>query len=182
MHPYPASALWTPACWSWAWRPGCAAPTAPADPSQAISPDTLLKFGFAAGTYGADPSDGLVLRDCRIANAVRCVPPANLPLPAEVATCNRFLSAELAAMPSLRMVLSLGVLAHAAMLRANGLPASRLRFRHGETHTLPDGLKLTNSYHVSRYNTSTRRLTPLMFEEVVQAIRSDLDGGVDQPA
>ena len=144
--------------------------------------ETLLKFGFAAGTYGADPSDGLVLQDCRIANAVRCVPPANLPLPAEVATCNRFLSAELGAMPSLRIVLSLGVLAHAAMLRANGLPASRLRFRHGEIHTLPDGLKLTNSYHVSRYNTSTRRLTPLMFEEVVQAIRSDLDGGVDQPA
>ena len=137
--------------------------------------ETLLKFGFAEGTYRAEPRDGLTLQDCRITNAVRCVPPANLPQPAEVATCNRFLAAELAAMPSLRIVLSLGVLSHAAMLRASALPASRLRFRHGEIHTLPDGLKLANSYHVSRYNTSTRRLTTQMFEEVVAAIRAELD-------
>ena len=137
--------------------------------------ETLLKFGFAAGSYAADPSDGLTLRDCRITNAVRCVPPANLPLPAEVATCNRFLAAELAAMPALRIVLSLGVLSHAAMLRASSLPVSRLRFRHGEIHTLPDGLRLANSYHVSRYNTSTKRLTTQMFEDVVAAIRHELD-------
>ncbi len=137
--------------------------------------ETLLKFGFAQGSYGADPADGLTLHDCRITNAVRCVPPANLPLPAEVATCNRFLAAELAALPGLRMVLSLGVLAHAAMLRASGLPATRLRFRHGEVHTLPDGLKLVNSYHVSRYNTSTRRLSTQMFEDVVAGIRAALD-------
>ena len=137
--------------------------------------ETLLKFGFAEGTYRAEPRDGLTLQDCRITNAVRCVPPANLPQPAEVATCNRFLAAELAAMPSLRIVLSLGVLSHAAMLRASALPASRLRFRHGEIHTLPDGLKLANSYHVSRYNTSTRRLTTQMFEEVVAAIRAELN-------
>jgi uracil-DNA glycosylase len=136
--------------------------------------ETLLKYGFAQGRYGADPNDGLTLHDCRITNAVRCVPPANLPLPAEVATCNRFLTAELTAMPSLRVVLSLGVLSHAAMLRASGLPASRLRFRHGEMHTLPDGLKLANSYHVSRYNTSTRRLTVRMFEEVVAAIKAEV--------
>jgi uracil-DNA glycosylase family 4 len=132
--------------------------------------ETLLKFGLARGTYAADPADGLTLCDTRITNAVRCVPPANLPEPAEVATCNRYLAAELGAMPALRVVLSLGVLSHAAVLRANGLPVTRLRFRHGEVHTLPDGLKLVNSYHVSRYNTSTRRLTPSMFEDVVANI------------
>lgn len=138
--------------------------------------ETLLKYGFAQGAYGADPQDGLTLNDCRITNAVRCVPPANLPQPAEVSTCNRFLAAELAAMPSLRVVLSLGVLSHAAVLRACALPVSRLRFRHGAIHVLPDGLKLANSYHVSRYNTSTRRLTPQMFEDVVLAIKTELAG------
>jgi uracil-DNA glycosylase len=132
--------------------------------------ETLLKFGLANGTYGADAADGFTLRGCRVTNAVRCVPPANLPQPAEVATCNRFLTAEIAAMPNLRVMLSLGVLSHAAVLRASGLPASRLRFRHGEIHTLPDGLKLADSYHVSRYNTSTRRLTPAMFESVVASV------------
>ncbi len=136
--------------------------------------ETLIKFGFATGVYGADAGDGLALQDCRITNAVRCVPPANLPQPAEVTTCNRFLAAELAAMPALRVVLSLGVLSHAAMLRASSLPVSRLRFRHGEVHELPDGLKLANSYHVSRYNTSTKRLTTRMFEDVVAAIRDEL--------
>ena len=137
--------------------------------------ETLLKFGFANGTYGAEATDGLTLRDCRITNAVRCVPPANLPQPAEVATCNRFLAAELAAMPALRVVLSLGVLSHAAMLRASNLPLTRLRFRHGEMHTLPDGLRLVNSYHVSRYNTSTKRLSTEMFEDVVRGIREELE-------
>ncbi len=136
--------------------------------------ETLLKFGFASGVYGAECTDGLTLNDCRITNAVRCVPPANLPVPAEVATCNRFLTAELAAMPALRVVLSLGVLSHAAMLRASALPVTRLRFRHGEMHTLPDGLKLANSYHVSRYNTSTKRLSTQMFEDVVGMIKEEL--------
>jgi uracil-DNA glycosylase family 4 len=132
--------------------------------------ETLLKYGFAAGAYGADAGDGLSLVGCRIANAVRCVPPANLPEPGEVKTCNRFLVAEFAAMANLRAVLALGVLAHAAVLRASGLPLSRLRFRHGAVHTLPDGLKLANSYHVSRYNTSTKRLSTAMFEDVVRAL------------
>jgi uracil-DNA glycosylase len=138
--------------------------------------ETLLKYGFATAPhgYGADPQDGLVLVNARIANAVRCVPPANLPVPAEVATCNRFLVAEFGAMPNLRAVLSLGVLAHAAVLRANGLPQTKLRFRHGATHTLPDGLKLVNSYHVSRYNTSTKRLTTAMFESVVAELAESL--------
>ena len=129
--------------------------------------ETLIKSGLAHGTYQADPGDGVTLENCRITNAVRCVPPANLPRPAEVTTCNGFLTGELTGLPNLRAVLALGLLAHAAVLRACGLPASRMRFRHGAIHTLPDGLLLADSYHVSRYNTSTRRLTPEMFQAVV---------------
>ena len=132
--------------------------------------NTLLKFGFAQGIYLADPNDGLQLNDCRIVNAVRCVPPANLPVPKEVATCNRFLTAEVRAMPNLRVMLALGVLAHAAVLKAFGIPAARIRFQHGKFHDLPDGLKLVNSYHVSRYNTNTGRLTTPMFEAVTADI------------
>ncbi len=118
------------ACWSSAWRPGCAAPTAPGGRSPAITPGvllyaTLLRFGLAAGDYRADREDGLALHDCRIVNAVRCVPPANLPEPAEVTTCNRFLRSELHGMAELRAVLALGVLAHAAVLRACGMPPAR---------------------------------------------------------
>jgi uracil-DNA glycosylase family 4 len=129
--------------------------------------ETLLKFGLARGEYHADPQDGLALANCRIANAVRCVPPANLPEPSEVATCNRFLAGELRGMPNLRVVLALGVLAHAAVLKACGMPQSRVRFGHGMIHELPDGLLLADSYHVSRYNTSTKRLTTEMFEAVM---------------
>lgn len=136
---------------------------------------TLLKYGVAEGTYLADPADGLVLHDCRIANAVRCVPPANLPEPKEVATCNRFLAAELQGLKKLRAVLALGVLAHAAVLKACGIPAARIRFRHGEIHQLPDGLLLADSYHVSRYNTNTRRLTTEMFEDVVRQVLARLN-------
>jgi uracil-DNA glycosylase family 4 len=132
--------------------------------------ETLIKFGFAQGRYAADPADGTTLIGCRITNAVRCVPPANLPIPSEVGTCNRFLAAEMAAMPRLSAVLSLGVLSHAAVLKACNLPASRVRFRHGEVHELPDGLILADSYHVSRYNTSTKRLTADMFEKVVESL------------
>ena len=128
---------------------------------------TLAKVGLSQGVYAADPADGVVLHNCRIANAVRCVPPANLPEPSEVKTCNQFLEAELAGMPNLKIVMALGVLAHAAVLRACGVKQSLARFQHGAVHTLPDGLMLANSYHVSRYNTSTRRLTTEMFEAVM---------------
>jgi uracil-DNA glycosylase family 4 len=137
---------------------------------------TLLQFGRAAGIYAADPEDGLTLIDTRIANAVRCVPPANLPEPREVKTCNRYLTAELQGMPNLRVVLALGVLAHAAVLKACGIPPTRIRFRHGAIHELPDGLLLANSYHVSRYNTSTRRLTAAMFEAVMFEVVGRLEG------
>jgi uracil-DNA glycosylase family 4 len=136
---------------------------------------TLQKFGLAEGDYRAESDDGLGLRNCRIVNAVRCAPPANLPLPAEVATCNAFLAAELGAMPNLVAALALGVTAHAAVLKACGVPASRVRFRHGALHRLPDGLVLADSYHVSRYNTSTRKLTTEMFESVVGATLQQMD-------
>lgn len=136
---------------------------------------TLLRFGFAKGTYREAADDGLELVDCRITNAVRCVPPANLPTAREVTTCNRFLVAEFAAMTKLRAVLALGVVAHGAALRAAGVPMSRVRFRHGAIHELPDGLLVADSYHVSRYNTSTGRLTTAMFEGVVLALRRRLE-------
>ena len=137
--------------------------------------ETLLKFGFAAGHYGAAATDGLTLRGCRIVNAVRCVPPANLPQPVEIRNCNQFLRSELQSIRPLRAVLALGVVAHSAVLAACGIPLSRMRFRHGQLSTLPDGLLLADSYHVSRYNTNTGLLTTAMFESVVSELRIRLD-------
>jgi uracil-DNA glycosylase family 4 len=131
---------------------------------------TLLDFELGEGEYDARPDDGLRLTGCRIVNAVRCVPPANLPTPAETATCNRFLTLELQRMPNLRVALALGVLAHAAVLKACGIPQSHVRFRHGAVHDLPDGLLLCDSYHVSRYNTNTGRLTEAMFSAVMREV------------
>jgi len=131
---------------------------------------TLLKFGLATGAYGANASDGLGLRNTRVTNAVRCVPPGNLPVPAEITACNPFLVAELAAMPSVRGVLALGGVSHKAVLRARGLRASHVPFQHGVLHELPDGFLLADSYHVSRLNTNTGRLTTSMFEAVVAAL------------
>jgi uracil-DNA glycosylase family 4 len=131
---------------------------------------TLPRFDLARGSYGASPDDGLTLLSCRITNAVRCVPPGNLPTTAEINGCNQFLAAELAAMPNLRAVLALGLVAHKAVLRAKGLKASHAVFRHGAIHDLPDGLLLSNSYHVSRLNTNTGRLTEAMFHEAVGSL------------
>jgi uracil-DNA glycosylase family 4 len=131
---------------------------------------TLLKFGLARGEYREDPHDGMAMTGVRIVNAVRCVPPENLPTPAEVTTCNRFLAAERAAMPGLKAVLALGLVAHNALLKSYRIPAARLRFAHGAMHALPDGLLLADSYHVSRYNTQTGRLTTDMFEAVVRDV------------
>ncbi|MDN3565077.1 uracil-DNA glycosylase [Paeniroseomonas aquatica] len=136
---------------------------------------TLLRYGLAEGEYLERPDDGLRLTGCRVTNAVRCVPPANLPEPAEIRACNGFLQGELAAMPNLRVVLALGTLAHNAFLRAQGLKLSAMPFRHGAFHALPGGLLLADSYHVSRYNTSTRRLTAAMFEAVVAEALRRLD-------
>ncbi len=131
---------------------------------------TLIRFGLARGEYRADPGDGLVLVRCRISNAVRCAPPANAPLPTEVKACNRFLAAEIRAMSDLKAILALGVLAHAAVLRTFALPVARVRFRHGTIHDLPGGVYLADSYHVSRYNTNTGRLTETMFQVTIGAL------------
>lgn len=138
---------------------------------------TLLEFGLARGQYEARPDDGLELTGARIVNAVRCVPPANLPTPAETTTCNRFLTRELQVMPNLQVALALGVLAHTAVLKACGIRQSHVKFRHGALHELPDGLILANSYHVSRYNTNTGRLTDAMFQEVIRSILERIGGG-----
>ena len=131
---------------------------------------TLLKFGLATGAYGANAADGLGLRRTRVTNAVRCVPPGNLPTPAEITACNPFRTAELAAMPGVRGVLALGGVSHKAVLHARGLRASHVPFQHGVLHELPDGFLLADSYHVSRLNTNTGRLTSAMFEDVVAAL------------
>ena len=128
---------------------------------------TLRKFGLAQGEYRAQPDDGMTLHGVRVVNAVRCVPPGNLPKPAEVRTCNGFLRSELSALPQIRALLALGAVAHAAVLRTFAIPQARLPFRHGQIAPLPGGLLLADSYHVSRLNTNTRVLTPAMFEAVV---------------
>lgn len=128
---------------------------------------TLLEFGLAEGAYAEAPDDGMRLTGCRIVNAVRCVPPENLPMPAEIRACNGFLAAEMAAMPQLRAVLALGGVAHSAVLRALGLKQSAHRFAHAAEHAPRAGLALVDSYHVSRYNTQTGRLTPEMFRHAL---------------
>lgn len=133
---------------------------------------TLLKFGFATGTYAERADDGMALQGCRVVNAVRCVPPKNLPEPAEVRRCNGFLAGEIAAMPALRVVMALGVLSHNATARALGLVPSRMPFKHGSMTVLAGGLVLADCYHVSRYNTNTGVLTTAMFEDVIAAIRA----------
>lgn len=131
---------------------------------------TLLRFELATGTYGASADDGLRLKGCRITNAVRCVPPDNKPSPAEIAQCGRYLAAELAALPGLRAVLALGLIAHGAVLAAFGLKKTLYPFRHGALHRLPSGLVLADSYHCSRQNTATGRLTVAMFDAVFQDV------------
>lgn len=135
---------------------------------------TLLRYGFASGPYRASANDGLTLRDCRITNAVRCVPPANKPVGAEIGNCRSFLGAEIAAMARLEAVVALGLVAHGAVLAALGLRQSHSKFAHGARHALPGGVSLTDSYHCSRYNTNTGRLTEAMFHAVFADVRSRL--------
>jgi uracil-DNA glycosylase family 4 len=135
---------------------------------------TLLKYGFAAGLYAAHAGDGLELRRARIINAVRCVPPQNKPEPAEIAACGRFLAADLAALPGARAILALGAIAHNAVLAAKGLRRAAYPFAHGAMYELADGILLVDSYHCSRLNTNTGRLTPAMFEAVIAAVAGRL--------
>jgi uracil-DNA glycosylase family 4 len=131
---------------------------------------TLSKFGFAAGTYEARADDGLTLNAAMITNAVRCAPPENKPTLAEIKVCRPFLSARIASLPRLRAIVCLGRIAHDSTLAALGVPARGAPFAHAAEHALPGGLFLFDSYHCSRYNTNTGRLTPAMFERVFEAV------------
>lgn len=132
---------------------------------------TLRKYGLARGDYAASADDGLSLIGCRITNAVRCVPPENKPLPAEIAACRGFLAAEIAAMKNLTAILALGRIAHDAVLAALEQKRSEFGFRHGALHHLSRGPILADSYHCSRYNTNTGKLTAAMFESVFKKLQ-----------
>ena len=135
---------------------------------------TLLEFGFARGTYSANPDDTLVLVDCMITNAVRCVPPENKPTPAEIGTCRRYLSSRITALPRLTVILALGRIAHDSALTALAARKSAYPFAHGARHEVRPALVLYDSFHCSRYNTNTGKLTPDMFRAVLKAIRHSL--------
>lgn len=135
---------------------------------------TLYRFGFASAPESRGVADGLRLLDARITNAVKCLPPANAPLPSEMRECNAYLAAELSVLPAGAAVLALGRVAHDATLRAVGLPLRGRAFAHGAEHALECGARLFDSYHCSRYNTNTRRLTTAMFELVFAAIARHL--------
>jgi len=132
---------------------------------------TLHKFGFANAAVSTAADDELELLDARITNSVKCLPPANKPLPLEINACNDFLRAELSQSHRVRVILALGAVAHAAVLRASGLRAAAHRFAHAAEHPLSGHRVLLDSYHCSRYNTQTRRLTVLMFEGVIGRAR-----------
>jgi uracil-DNA glycosylase family 4 len=138
--------------------------------------ETLVKFGFAKGVYQERADDGLELVNCRITNAVRCAPPQHKVETSDKAHCNPFLQAEIAAMPKLRVILALGGISHLMTLKALGVKPAGYVFGHGAMHTPRAGLLLADSYHVSRYNTSTKRLNAAMFEKVVGDIRGYLRG------
>ncbi len=128
---------------------------------------TLHEAGLASAPHSQSRDDALKLRHARIVNSVKCVPPQNKPTPAETRTCNAYLREELERLDRVRVVLALGRIAHEAFLRASGLKLAAFPFAHGREHPLQDGRTLLDSYHCSRYNTSTRRLTPEMFRRVV---------------
>jgi len=132
---------------------------------------TLFRYGFASRPQSRASDDGLQLIDCRITNAVKCLPPQNKPVGSEINTCNDFLRAELAQVPTGGVVLALGNIAHNAVLKALGLKLSAHAFGHNRCHPVPGGRWLLDSYHCSRYNTQTRRLTEAMFHDVFQHAR-----------
>ena len=138
---------------------------------------TLLECGLAAGHYDRRPDDGLELVNCRVTNAVRCVPPENKPTPAEARTCRRFLESEIGSLTALKVSLALGRVAHDAVVAAAGGRLSTFRFAHGAAHDLPNGLRLVDSYHCSRYNTQTGVLTAEMFRDAVETAQGKLSAG-----
>ena len=138
---------------------------------------TLHKYGFATAPESVSADDGLVLLDCRISNAVKCLPPDNKPTPQEIKTCNVYLQAELMAFKTRPILLALGRIAHDAVLIALQHKASVARFGHGAQHELPNGWTLFDSYHCSRYNTQTKRLTEAMFHNVFEQIQIAINDG-----
>jgi uracil-DNA glycosylase family 4 len=136
--------------------------------------ETLHAFGFASQPESIAAGDALRLIDCRITNAVKCLPPQNKPEPVEIRTCNRWLADEFSTAPAVRVILALGRVAHQAVLLACGLKQAALPFAHAARHVLPDGRILIDSYHCSRYNTQTRRLTRADFHDVFHRIRAEL--------
>ena len=137
---------------------------------------TLQDFGFAKGRYAARADDGLQLFDCMITNAVRCVPPENKPTPAEITTCRHYLTARIAQLPNLEAIVALGRVAHDSTLSALECRKSSFPFAHAARHELPSKVVLFDSFHCSRYNTNTRRLTPEMFRAVFAAVREVVSG------
>lgn len=135
---------------------------------------TSLKYGFARGTYGAQKDDGLELINARITNAVKCVPPQNKVTGDEINTCKQFLQTEIKTMPNLKVILSLGLVSHNTVLKALGHKQSAFKFTHNGVHDIGGGLRQIDSYHCSRYNTNTGRLTPAMFEDVFQTIKTHI--------
>ena len=129
---------------------------------------TLFKYGFSTGEVSLSATDKLRLKRCRITNAVKCLPPENKPTTGEVVQCNSYLSNEIASLPQDAVILALGSIAHSAVLRALGARAKAYPFGHGNCHSLDGGRRLLDSYHCSRYNTQTRRLTPAMFDAVFE--------------
>lgn len=129
---------------------------------------TLLKLGLARGVYRADPGDGLELVGCMITNAVRCAPPENKPTPEEAHTCRPYFAARIAALPRLEAILALGTIAWDAVLRVHALSPAAAKFAHEAERVLPTGVRLVASYHCSRYNTQTGKLTPAMFESAMR--------------
>ncbi len=137
---------------------------------------TLFEFGFASGPESVSADDGLRLRDCRITNAVKCLPPQNKPVGAEINSCRDFLAAELEGLPPGAVIVALGSIAHRSVVAGLGLRQKDCVFAHAAEHALPGGRTLLDSYHCSRYNTQTRRLTEPMFQAVFARARQLLDG------
>jgi uracil-DNA glycosylase family 4 len=137
----------------------------------------LIEYGFARGAYRARPDDGVTLRETMISNAVRCVPPANKPVGEEIATCRRFLAARIAQLPRLAVLLALGRIAHDSVIACFGLRRAAFPFAHAARHELGNGTILFDSYHCSRYNLNTGRLTEAMFRDVFAAVQRELAPG-----
>lgn len=137
--------------------------------------DTLHRFGFGSKPTSDSADDGLILKGARITNAVKCLPPENKPETGEIKTCNPWLADELKASPEVKVIMALGLIAHKAVLMALGLKQSAATFGHNARHALPDGRVLVDSYHCSRYNTNTGRLTEATFHDVFRTLRAELD-------